>query len=147
VTLRQAAALQVTLDRRSTGRQTAAWKPPLAEDVLPWLETLCAREPGPVASPQALTAHDRPQPVIGGGLSIAETGETLSPREVEVLRMLVAGASNAAIADTLVISRFTVKHHVASILGKLRVSTRTEAALRGRDLALPPLPPREPAES
>lgn len=60
--------------------------------------------------------------------------------------MLVAGASNAAIADALVISRFTVKHHVASILGKPRVATRIEAALRGRDLALSPLAPREPTE-
>ena len=146
VTLQQAAALQATLERRSMHRQPTAWKPPLAEDVLPWLEALCAREPVPAATlPPALTAHEGPQNV-SGALLIAEAGETLSPREVEVLRMLVAGASNAAIADTLVISRFTVKHHVASILGKLRVATRTEAALRGRDLALIPLQPREHAE-
>jgi predicted ATPase/DNA-binding CsgD family transcriptional regulator len=146
-TLRQATALQAAISSRNTPRQPAAsWQLPLAENVLPWLETLCAREPGPVVSPHALTPHERPQSA-SGGLPIAETGETLSPREVEVLRMLVAGANNAAIADTLVISRFTVKHHVASILGKLRVATRTEAALRGRDLALAPLQPREPSES
>jgi predicted ATPase/DNA-binding NarL/FixJ family response regulator len=142
-TLRQAAALQDAINSRSTSQLFALWQPPLAEDVLPWLEALCAREPGPTVASQALALHESPQPVAGGGLLIAETGETLSPREVEVLRMLVAGASNAAIADTLVISRFTVKHHVASILGKLRVATRTEAALRGRDFALAPLPPRE----
>jgi predicted ATPase/DNA-binding CsgD family transcriptional regulator len=146
VTLRRAAALQATLGGQSTLRQHAAWNPPPAEELLPWLETLYAREPGPAASSQTLAAHEGPHHVSGRGLSIAETGETLSPREVEVLRMLVAGASNAAIADTLVISRFTVKHHVASILGKLRVATRTEAALRGRDLALAPLQPQEPAE-
>jgi predicted ATPase/DNA-binding CsgD family transcriptional regulator len=142
-TLQQAAALQTAINSRSGSRPVATWKPPLAEEVLPWLEALCAREPGPTVASQALAPHESPQPVAGGGLLIAETGETLSPREVEVLRMLVAGASNAAIADTLVISRFTVKHHVASILGKLRVATRTEAALRGRDFALAPLPPRE----
>jgi predicted ATPase/DNA-binding CsgD family transcriptional regulator/tetratricopeptide (TPR) repeat protein len=145
-TLQRAAALQAELERRSTHRQPAPEQPPFAEALLPWLEVLCAREPGPVVSRQALATPENPQPVSGGGLLVAETGETLSPREVEVLRMLVAGASNAAIADTLVISRFTVKHHVASILGKLRVSTRTEAALRGRDMALAPLPPREAAE-
>jgi predicted ATPase/DNA-binding CsgD family transcriptional regulator len=141
-TLRQAAALRDGLKRRST-QQPAAWSPPLAEDLLPWLEARYTREPGPAVSVQLLAPPERPQPVAGGGLLVAETGETLSPRELEVLRMLVAGASNAAIADTLVISRFTVKHHVASILGKLRVATRTEAALRGRDLKLAPLLPRE----
>jgi len=147
VTLGQATTLQATLERRSARRQLAPWRPPLAEEVLPWLETLCAREPGPATAPlQAFTAHESPKHSISGGLTVAETGETLSPREVEVLRMLVAGASNAVIADTLVISRFTVKHHVASILGKLRVATRTEAALRGRDLAIPPLQPHKPVE-
>ncbi|NJO82314.1 MAG: response regulator transcription factor [Blastochloris sp.] len=143
-TLQQAAAFQTAINSRSGSRPVATWKPPRAEEVLPWLETLYAREPGPVAViPQALAAHERAQSISGRGLVIAETGETLSPRELEVLRMLVAGASNAAIADTLMISRFTVKHHVASILGKLRVATRTEAALRGRDMVLAPLPPRE----
>lgn len=145
-TLAKAAALQAAIKSRSVVQQPAAWKPPLAEELLPWLEALYAREPGPAVSAQAFATSERPQPVAGGGLTVAETGETLSPRELEVLRMLVAGASNAAIADTLVISRFTVKHHVASILGKLRVATRTEAALRGRDLQLAPLPPQEQAE-
>jgi predicted ATPase/DNA-binding CsgD family transcriptional regulator len=143
-TLRKAAALQAELERRSARRPPLPGGLPLAKNVLPWLETLYARAPGPAASTQAITAHESQQHLSGSGLLVAETGETLSPREVEVLRMLVAGASNAAIADTLVISRFTVKHHVASILGKLRVATRTEAALRGRDLALAPLQPREP---
>jgi len=77
-----------------------------------------------------------------GGLYLAETGETLSPREVEVLRLLIGGASNPTIADTLIISRFTAKNHVASILQKLGVTSRTQAALRGRALGLDPLPQR-----
>jgi ATP/maltotriose-dependent transcriptional regulator MalT len=71
-----------------------------------------------------------------GGLFVASTGETLSPREVDVLRLIAAGANNATIAQQLVISIHTVKTHVANILAKLNVASRTEAALRARELGL-----------
>jgi non-specific serine/threonine protein kinase len=51
----------------------------------------------------------------------------LSPREIEVLRLLSEGVSNQAIADTLFISPSTVKNHVTGILTKLNVSSRTAA--------------------
>jgi len=53
--------------------------------------------------------------------------EPLTPREKEVLQMLGLGMSNKQIAGGLKISEHTAKFHVASILGKLGVTTRTEA--------------------
>jgi two-component system, NarL family, response regulator YdfI len=58
---------------------------------------------------------------------LAELTEALTPREREVLQMLASGLANKEIAAKLSISDHTVKFHVASILGKLGASTRTEA--------------------
>jgi DNA-binding NarL/FixJ family response regulator len=53
--------------------------------------------------------------------------ETLSEREVEVLRLMAKGVSNSNIADELSITQSTVKTHITSIFQKLNVTTRTEA--------------------
>jgi NarL family two-component system response regulator LiaR len=53
----------------------------------------------------------------------------LSDRELEVLRLIADGRSNAEIADKLVISEKTVKGHVSNILGKLHMLDRTQAAV------------------
>ena len=62
---------------------------------------------------------------------VEELLEPLTPREQEVLQMLSSGLANKEIAAKLQISDHTVKFHVASILGKLGVSTRTEAVTAG----------------
>ena len=60
----------------------------------------------------------------------AEAGGTagLSPREVEVLRLLAQGLSNAEIAERLVVSSHTVNHHLTSIYTKLNVTSRHAAS-------------------
>lgn len=53
----------------------------------------------------------------------------LSERELEVLRLIADGMSNADIAEQLIISEKTVKSHVSNILSKLHLADRTQAAV------------------
>ena len=62
--------------------------------------------------------------------------EPLSPREMQVLRLLAAGTTNQAIARELVVALDTVKNHVGHILAKLGAANRTEAVTRARQLGL-----------
>jgi predicted ATPase/DNA-binding NarL/FixJ family response regulator/DNA-binding XRE family transcriptional regulator len=134
----RAASLQAALERRLTPAQRAmAAQRARERSMLAWLDELCARPYADLA-PAAQPAPAAQTIVSPGSLYVAATGETLSPREVEVLRLLIAGARNQAIADRLIISPHTVKRHIASILQKLGVPSRTQAALRGRALGLEP---------
>jgi DNA-binding NarL/FixJ family response regulator len=60
--------------------------------------------------------------------SARATADDLSEREIEVLRMVADGASNKAIASRLNITENTVKKHLQSILDKLHLQNRTQAA-------------------
>jgi len=62
--------------------------------------------------------------------------EPLTPRELDVLRLLVAGLSNQAIAQELIVTVGTVKRHLNSIYGKLAVQSRTQAVARAQTLHL-----------
>jgi two-component system, NarL family, nitrate/nitrite response regulator NarL len=81
-------------------------------------------------------------PALAGALVAARTElpalpvEALTPREVDVLRLLGEGLPNKAIARRLGISEHTVKFHVNAILGKLGASSRTEAVVRATRLGL-----------
>ena len=70
------------------------------------------------------------------GLPVESPVESLSERELQVLRLLATGATNRQIAEQLCIAPGTVKNHVTRILGKLEVSDRTQAALKARELNL-----------
>ncbi|MDQ3463015.1 MAG: response regulator transcription factor [Actinomycetota bacterium] len=66
--------------------------------------------------------------VARGSATTAEL-DGLTPREIDVLRLLAAGRSNRALATELYVSERTVKAHVSNILAKLHVTDRTQAAL------------------
>ena len=58
------------------------------------------------------------------------TGKPLTPRELEVLSLLTRGLDNSEIAHALYLSQHTVKNHVSTILNKLQVENRIQAAVR-----------------
>jgi len=60
----------------------------------------------------------------------------LSMRELEVLRLVAAGASNKEIASTLVIAEGTVKNHLTSILSKLQARDRMQAVIHAKQLGI-----------
>ena len=62
--------------------------------------------------------------------------EPPTSRELQVLALLAAGATNQQIAGELVVALETVKKHVSHVLGKLGAANRTQAVARARTLGL-----------
>lgn len=72
-----------------------------------------------------------PMRTINAGLA-----EPLSEREQEILKWMATGLTNREIAERLYLAEGTVKNYVTSLLSKIGVRDRTQAALRGRELGL-----------
>jgi LuxR family transcriptional regulator, regulator of acetate metabolism len=72
----------------------------------------------------AEAADSAPPPTPGGDLAVAES---LTARELEVMRLLARGYTNVAIANELVVREGTVKYHVKNILRKLGATSRADA--------------------
>jgi DNA-binding NarL/FixJ family response regulator len=96
-------------------RVVAAGDQLLAPSVTRRLVERFARQPEPASAP----ALDR-----------------LTAREVDVLRLMARGMSNAEIADSLVVSESTVKSHVAHVLGKLDLRDRAQAVVAAYESGL-----------
>jgi DNA-binding NarL/FixJ family response regulator len=75
------------------------------------------------------SGKNRIPPEIASELANHLMSDALSPREVEVLRMVGEGCSNKIVADYLKISEDTVKGHMRSILSKLNANDRTHAVM------------------
>jgi LuxR family maltose regulon positive regulatory protein len=76
------------------------------------------------------------QPPAAPGAQPDGLVESLSARELEVLRLLAEGLSNQEIAHELVIAVGTVKNHLKNVYGKLGVHSRTQAVVRAREAGL-----------
>jgi predicted ATPase/DNA-binding CsgD family transcriptional regulator len=94
---------------------------------------------GQTLSPGQAVAEAQ-DPFISSKSPVGPAHESLTPREVEILRLLAAGMTNPDIAAQLFLSVRTVENHVAHILAKLGVRTRTAAAAAAH-IALAPPPP------
>jgi DNA-binding NarL/FixJ family response regulator len=91
--------------------------------------------PGPA---QALVEAIEPFLTTAGSPNGTPSGASLTPRGTEILQLLAAGRTDAAIAATLFLSVRTVENHVAHTLAMLGVRTRA-AAVQAAGLVSPPL--------
>lgn len=106
----------------------------------PYIDTLLTAFAYPItpseASPSTVTSQIQNPKLVLAGSKIKNLIEPLTDREIEVMRLVAAGLSNAAIAEQLVVSIGTVKTHLKHIFGKLAVESRTQAVAQARALAL-----------
>ncbi len=113
------AALRETLRRHRSELQVA----------IQWMSGRLSRMA--TETPTAGPTNGAPGPATGaaGGAGV-ELIESLTRRELEVLRLLARGQTNAAIAGTLLVREGTVKYHVKNILRKLGATSRADAVAR-----------------
>ena len=78
--------------------------------------------------------HTTPRPATP--VDLARDTNGLTPREVEVLRLVSTGLSNHAIAEQLCISEHTVHRHIANLLAKFDVPSRSAAVAHAARLGL-----------
>jgi LuxR family maltose regulon positive regulatory protein len=100
-------------------------KQPESPNLIGYVEKLLAAFPQPMVLSQSEIRNQRSE-IIG----------PLSPRELEILRLIAQGLSNREIGERLFLALDTVKGHNRRIFDKLQVKSRTEAIARARELGL-----------
>ena len=108
---------------RKIGVESFWYKEPTAEALLKIMDRTMAGE--------SIYPDSAPVTRLGAALS-----DDFTERELEVLRELVSGKTDAAIAETLCLSVSRVKQHIQSIREKTQFSNRTELAVRARESGL-----------
>lgn len=108
---------------RKIGVESFWYKEPTAEALLKVMDRTMAGE----------SIYPDSAPVIRLGAALSED---FTERELEVLRELVSGKTDAAIADTLCLSVTRVKQHIQRIREKTQFANRTELAVRARESGL-----------
>jgi len=108
----------------------APWKGRLAPARIATLRRWAAALKAPVARADVDPPPERIAEPVGSraGAPVLVAAEALSPRELDVLKLIAAGDSNKLIARAYDLSPHTVKRHVANILDKLGVQSRGQAA-------------------
>ena len=94
------------------------------EDLVAAIRQVCRGEPAlhPLIARKVLQELSRP-------IEAPPTSDPLTPREVEILKLVAKGMENPEIAAQLVISVATVRTHVSNIMNKLHLASRTQVAL------------------
>ncbi len=110
---------------------------PVLRDYIAFILSEFDKEPWAVAAQAGTGARNTPIRSSQDLLSPNERLiEPLTPRELDILRLMGRGASNQEIAELLIISLGTVKAHTNHIQGKLGTHNRTETVVRARELGL-----------
>lgn len=127
--LKDITAEQLAMTVRTAASGQVLFQPDIANKVL------SAFAP---SAPLRSSPSNAPSPSVSPPSYMDSTAyvEQLTEREREILTLVARGASNRQIAENLYLTEGTVKNHMSSILGKLGVRDRTQAALKAKELGL-----------
>lgn len=78
---------------------------------------------------EATLAPEAAKALIKANSQSTKLGKDLTPRELDVLELMVKGLSNKELAEQLIVSQSTIKFHVSNIISKLEAASRTEAVV------------------
>ena len=132
--LKDVSAVQLVDAIRAVQRGEAPLQPSVAAKLLAHLHYAPLPESSAASPPDQPSAGTIASPSMQGGSGLLV--DDLTDREREILRLVARGENNREIGEALYITEGTVKNHVSSILSKLGLRDRTQAALWAREHGL-----------